>query len=108
MAKKISLVHDASGSPVQGAFHPTVDTQLITIGATTAKNANALTGVEIVRLIATGNCHVKFGNITVEATSSDMYLASGREEYFNLQGDTYIAIIRDASATGSLFITPVD
>lgn len=108
MAKKIRLVYDANGSPVQGAFHPTIDTQLITIGAATDKNATALTGVEIVRLIASGNCHVKFGNITVEATASDMYMASGREEYFSLGGDTYIAVIQDGVATGSLFITPVD
>ncbi len=108
MTRKIRLTYDANGSPVQGSLHPSPTTTTLDIGAASEKNANAFTEIEVVRLIATGNCHVKFGNATVVAIATDMYLASGREEYFTLRGDTFIAVIRDIASTGKLFITPME
>jgi hypothetical protein len=106
MPKKIKLISDANGVGVQEVFHPEAS-QNINIGVASALSTD-LTGVEIVRLVATGNCHVKFGNSTITAGATDMYVPTDTPEYFSLGGDTYIAVIQDAAALGLLFITPMD
>jgi len=99
--KKVNLVHDANGSPVQGALSP-YSTVVVAFDAS-ARNTNPLEG-EIVRLIATQDCHIKFGGAVVTATTSDMFLKGSQAEYFTLRGSTYIAAIKSAGA-GNLYIT---
>ena len=108
MAKKIKLVVDANGVGIQGAFHP-ASAQLVAIGAGSLRST-VISGVEVVRLVASGNCHVKFSDqSTVTAVAAtDMYLAAYIPEYFSLKGDTYIAVIRDGAAVGWLCITPME
>jgi len=102
MARKVTLVYDANGSPVQGSLCPE-DTIIISYDGTT-RNADALEAVEIVRLISTTDCHIKFGNAVVEAVVTDMLLKANLVEYFSLRGNTYIAAIKDVGA-GDLFVT---
>jgi len=107
VAKKIKLVTDSNGVRVQEVFHPAT-AQLVAIGAGSLLST-VITGVEIVRLVATGNCHVRFGdNASIVALGTDMYLPANVPEFFSLHGDTYIAVIRDAALAGWLCITPMD
>jgi hypothetical protein len=99
--KKVCLVYDANGSPVQGALSPYSTTVVAFDGS--ARNIAPLEG-EIVRLIATQDCHIKFGGAVVVATTNDTFLKANQVEYFSLRGNTYIAAIKDPGA-GSLYIT---
>ncbi len=61
--------------------------------------------VRVVRLIATTNCHVVFAG-TPAATTNDMYLAAGREEYFTVHpGQKVAAIKATGSSAGILNVT---
>ena len=62
-----------------------------------------------VRLVATKNCHVEFGD-SPTATTSNMYLAPDVPEYFPIAnpGSTKVAAIRhqgDSGGNGNLYIT---
>lgn len=61
--------------------------------------------VNVVRLIATTACHVVFAG-TPTASTNDMYLAAGREEYFTVNpGQKVAAIKASGSSAGLLNVT---
>jgi hypothetical protein len=61
--------------------------------------------VHVVRLIATTACHIVFAG-TPTATTNDMYLAAGREEYFSVHpGQKVAAIKATGSSAGILNVT---
>lgn len=81
--------------------------QTVTTGATSAATTNPISaGVNVVRLIVTGNpCFVKFGPSTGAATTSDMFLAvSTTPEYFSIRAGDYVHAIQSGGA-GSLKVT---
>ncbi len=79
-------------------------TQTVAIGASSAATSTAVSsGTQIVRLIATVDCHVVIGN-SPTATTSDTYLAADREEYFTCASGENVAVIQSASS-GTLYVT---
>jgi hypothetical protein len=101
--KKSKLASDANGQAIQGALSPF---QVINVNYTDSSAKSAAIEAEVVRLIATSDCYVKFGDSDVAATSSDMLLKGSLAEYFTLGGRKYIAAIR-VSSNGTLNITVV-
>lgn len=97
------LHKDKDGREVQGAMTPLV-ARKISVTDTTARQALTYS-CRIVRLVATKNCFVNFGDGTVEAANTDHYMAEGATEYFHLLiWQTYIAAIR-STENGTLYIS---
>jgi hypothetical protein len=104
--KKIRLPVDSNGFPVQGALHPdTVSEQVVAFDAS-SRNATSLV-CQVVRVWATQDCHLAFGGPGVVATTANLLLLKNTPEYFSLNNDGYIAVIKDTLA-GNLYITPMD
>ena len=105
-ARKIRLARDQGSDPIQGALFPKV-TVKISYTDTAAINSDPITA-QIVRLIATTDCHIKIHDgADAKATSSDMFLKANQAEYFTLWGKQYISAIRDAS-NGDLYVTVME
>lgn len=105
MTNKLQMPKDGAGHPFQ-ALHPSA-TVAITIGVASAQNSSPIVA-EVVRLIATSDCHIKFSPTGGKlATSDDMLLKSGIAEYFYMRGDQYIAVIQDTGG-GKLYITNME
>lgn len=98
---KVKLIADRSGFPVNGAFNP-ISTVKISFTAAAARNTTAF-GAEIVRLISTQDCYVKFGGHTVAASANDMLLKANQPEYFSLR-EGFISAIQ-VSVGGDLLVT---
>lgn len=80
-------------------------TQKVSYTATAAASASIATGGGTVpiRLRATTDCHVAFGQ-SPTATTSDMLLGSGETEYFEITAGHKVSAVR-ATADGDLFVT---
>jgi len=104
-AKKIRLPRDQGGDGFQGALFPYA-TVTITFTDTAQKNTDSITA-QIVRLIATADCHVKFHDATDDkATTADMFFKANTVEYFHLLGKQFISAINDSGAGSSkLYVT---
>jgi hypothetical protein len=56
--------------------------------------------------VQTADIHFKFGDSNVTATSDDPIMFAGTTEVFTVPpGATHVAIIRDASTDGPVFVT---
>ncbi len=77
-------------------------TQKVAVGSTSA--ASAPVTAQVVRLVATADCHVAFGP-SATADASSLLLVANMPEYFACESTDTVAVIRD-SADGSLYITP--
>lgn len=75
----------------------------------TAARTSAGVGAQtrVVRLIATTACFIVFGGSAVDATTSDVYLAASREEYFIIGAGQYVSAIRSAS-DGTLYVSEME
>jgi len=69
--------------------------------------AVSLNNAYIVRLHATEDCFVKFGDSTVTASASDMPMDSGIEVFGVPSAATHIAAIQ-SSTSGTLTVTPIE
>lgn len=78
----------------------------ISVVATTARVA-LTSGSITIRLCSTTDCYYKLGDITIDATTSDVYLPADVIEYIAVGNHTYIAAIRD-TGDGTLTITKAD
>lgn len=76
-------------------------TQQVAIGATAV---SATAGSQVVRLLATSDCHVAIG-ATPAATATDLFLPADTPEYFACETTDLVSVIQDTAA-GSLYITP--
>jgi hypothetical protein len=76
-------------------------TEKIAVGATPA--ASAETGSQVVRLLATVDCHVAFGT-NPTADGSALCLPANLPEYFACDSRDKVAVVRD-STDGVLYIT---
>jgi len=105
---KSRLTVDANGQSIQGALRPRVGGSLNVSYTAAAGTSTILSNAEIVRLISTTDCHVRFGEVdNVAAVVTDMLMKAGQYEYFSLRGSKYISAIRD-TADGSLNIQIVE
>jgi len=103
---KIRMVMDAYGQPVQGALRPRIggSQNVAYAGAGVSFHSTLLVNAEVVRLVATTDCHLRFGDFDhPTALVTDMLVKANQPEYFALRGSTYIAVCRD-SADGYLNI----
>lgn len=82
------------------------DSQTISFSGTSAVNSTDFNSkTRVVRLHATEDCFVVFGDSTATATSSNMFLPADQTEYFGIQSnETRIAAIQ-SSTGGTLYIT---
>lgn len=83
----------------------------VTAGATTARvaipNDASGTRARYVRLLASGNCYVRPGDLNVIATVNDFYLNPNEGVILNVLGQTHIAYLQDG-APRTLNITPLE
>lgn len=79
--------------------------QLVSLSTTTNLNSTNLnSGADSVRLWASVDCFIRFGDASVVATTSDHPLTAKLPEVFQLDGAIRIAGIV-SSGTGTLFIS---
>jgi hypothetical protein len=114
----MTIKRDGSGDGVQAGKPYTNQSVAIGAGsvACTAFSTNAQNRVGIsvapnqtthIRVVATVNCWISFGNPPTAALARDpasMYLPAGLPEYFWVSPGSQIAVIQD-SAGGSLYIS---
>lgn len=77
-------------------------TQKIAIGS--VSTASAAVGAQVVRLLATADCHIAFG-ASPAADAGGLLLTANLPEYFACESTDGVAVIADAGE-GSLYITP--
>lgn len=81
-----------------------VTTQVVAFTGTSAASSNAFgAGINVVRLVASSACHIKFDG-SPTATTSDVYLPADWPEYFVVTQGQKVAAIQ-ASAGGNLIVT---
>lgn len=89
-----------------GAEYPAVrlgETAKVTIGGTSA--ASAAQHTQVVRVVASCNCHIKRGSDPT-ATTDDAPLSADAIEYLALDDGDKIAVIQaDGESGGTLYIT---
>ena len=79
--------------------------QVLALGAASVASAAVGQNTSIVRIVASGACHVDIGPTPV-ATATSMYIAPSREgEYFRIGVGEKVAVIQDGTATGNLYLT---
>jgi hypothetical protein len=77
-------------------------TQSVAFGTTSTQSAP--TDGNVVRLLATADCHIAFGAAAV-ADATCLFLPANTPEYFACYGTDLVAVM-GVSESGSLYITP--
>jgi hypothetical protein len=77
-------------------------TQKVTVG--TSSNQSAAVDGNVVRLLATVDCHIAFGAAPT-ADANGLFLPANTPEYFACYGTDRVAAISESGA-GALYITP--
>ncbi len=106
--QRLDIPSDVHGHPVQVSGFTGEPTNL-SVGPLTAATvlpAN-VQGGWVVRLAATTDCYIEFGDNTVQADSDSILFPQGVEYVKVPEGATYIACIQ-VSATGILSIVNVE
>ncbi len=78
------LARDPSGLLVPVGQEPALASQVVTTGANSAQSAPLQSSTRFVRLVASDDVHIVFGD-NPEATTSDMALESSQAEYFGVR-----------------------
>jgi hypothetical protein len=82
-----------------------VTNQVVTVGAASATHTNPFgAGITIVRICATTACHVRMGNPTATAVTTDMYVPPNVPMFLSVAPGQKIAAIQNA-AGGFLHVT---
>jgi hypothetical protein len=95
---------DQNGFPIQ-TLGLSAQTVKITVSGVTARGTlpAGASHEDIVRLASNTDCHIKFGDDTVEATTDDALFTQGVEAFKVPAGVTHIAVIQ-VSAGGIMTI----
>jgi hypothetical protein len=95
--RRITMEVDGNGQAIQGALCPSPGkSQNFSYTDTANHSTDALTGAEIVRIVSTTDCHIRFGYFDFPvAVVTDMLIRTGQPEYFALRGYNCISAIRD-------------
>ena len=89
-----------------GAFshYRPIRTQTVTISGTTAATSNGVgSGIMVVRIVSTTNCHYAVGAAPT-ATTSGPYLPAATVEYISIHQGEKVAFIQNA-AGGTAYVT---
>lgn len=95
------LPRDSRNVPVN-VLQP-IDTMAVPVGASSTLINTFEDGVEVLRIVATVNCHIEFGPAPI-ATTSSMFMPAGVVEYFQRKPGHVIAVIQSATA-GMVYIS---
>ena len=95
-----TLFRDKRKTPVQVAELGTTQS----VAYTAASASSTIIAKGVVRLVASTACHVKFGVGSATATTNDPLMSAGIPEYFEININDTIAVIR-LTDDGTLFIT---
>lgn len=98
----VSLPQDQKGNAVQ-ALAPSTNAN-VAIGAASA-NVALPAGAEVVRIAASCNCFINFGNSTITASGTSPVFNAGAEIFKVPVGATHIAVIQNGAVTGTLSAT---
>jgi hypothetical protein len=98
------LPEDMRGDPIPALCLKDSGGHSISVTATSARNATAMTDTKIVSLYATVDVFLKLGDDTVVATTSDHFFPAGVYYDIHIKDNTHIAAIR-ASSDGTLYIS---
>jgi hypothetical protein len=100
------LVRDQNGSPIQAlSLSPSgVATAAI---SSSSVSAALPAGCDIVRIAASNDCYIKFGDGTVVAAAGDSVFPKGAELFAIPAGTTHIAVIQLGAVAGVVSITPM-
>lgn len=80
--------------------------QNLAIGAASVPSTAAPASIFVVRLTASGNCHIKIGPATPVAVATDLMLKStDPSQYLAISPGEEVAVIQDGAATGTLNVT---
>jgi len=96
--------------PQSQSFKPGVSKKL-TVTATSSRVALDFTGIlppHQVRVVVDGtdNAYIAFGDVTVEAAATDIFVLTGMTEVFSVPpGTTYVAAIDDAAGGCAVYLT---
>lgn len=100
------LVRDQNGSTVQALGPSPTGVATVAIGASSARVALP-SNCDVIRVAASNDCYIKFGDVTVAATASDTIFPKGAELFTIPAGTTYLAVIQLGAVTGNVSITPM-
>lgn len=78
--------------------------QNLTLGAASVVSAAVAASTQMVRLSATGNCHVAVGQAPTAVATDMLVKASDPPMVIRVGGGEKIAVIQDGTATGTLNI----
>jgi hypothetical protein len=102
--RRVCLETDQNGRALQSLAPNQIGVQLIAIGGTSVR-VPIPTESQVVRIAATGNCYVAFGDNSIVATSSHMLFPVGVELFTVKPTWTHVAVIAEAGATGNVSIS---
>lgn len=103
--RKISLETDLNGRPLQSLSPTQTGVQMIALSGSSTRVPIPVTEGQVVRIAASGNCHVAFGDSSIAATSSSMLFPVGVELFTLKPQWTHIAVIAESGATGNVSIS---
>jgi len=114
MPKKVKLVIDGNGVPIENVLHP-VSTIVLPIqavaDATTTTVAGALVQAECLRLCPTEACFILLSDVGTFAdqppTHGETIIATNIPQYINLGGKAYLSCVKmlGGPGAGNLYIT---
>lgn len=88
---------------IQSVYRP-IRTQTVSISGTSAATSNAVgSGIRIVRLVSTTDCHYTVAQ-SPTATTSDPFLPANTVEYISIHEGEKVAFIQN-SASGTGYVT---
>lgn len=99
------LPNDINSKPIQALYPARANN--VTVTGTTARSSAVGGMVKVVELTPTVDMFIKMGDSTVNATTSDIFIAAGVVYDFHMKGNTHIAAIR-SSTSGTLYITELE
>ena len=100
---RVSLKTDINGRALQ-SLTPSTTSVNGTIGGSSVRLAIP-TGATVIRVSASGDCYLEFGDVTVVAASTDMLFPTGVEIFTLDPAWTHVALIQSGTSTGTLSIT---
>jgi hypothetical protein len=102
---KVVLKTDINGRALQ-SLTPSATSVNATIGGTSVRIA--LPAASVIRVSASGDCYLEFGDVTVVAASTDMLFPTGVEIFSLNPSWTHVAVIQVGTSTGVLSVTEMN
>jgi hypothetical protein len=99
---KYELPRDQRSVPLP-VMQPIENRSIVFGSSSTEISGFPIDDVNVIRLVASDNCHIEFGDAPV-ATTTSMFLPAGVIEYFYISGVQKLAVIQNSSS-GTLFIS---